>query len=216
MAEQEKRSRRGCLAYLGVVVALAAVVAIAAAWAGMRYSRRIVRDFTFDQPMTVSGALLTPDEQRELTEHASDFSAGLDRGKAEPLALTVAEANALIASDTNLVSLRNHFEVSAFAPGQISGALSFPAEQLALTPLRGRFINATGTFSVEVRSNQIQLNAVSLSTPSGRPFPSTFNRAIQMHNLATDLNVVPEITNALGRIKSVGVGEGKLLITPKR
>ncbi len=216
MAQQEKRGR-GCLFYLAIILALAGVVVIAAAWAGTHYSKRIVNEFTASQSMPMADIELSSDERVRLNDQISEFGTALRDGKAvEPLTLTVPQANAWIATDTRVVSLRHHFEFRSFSADQISGTMSYPGEQLGLMPLRGRFINATGTFSLEVRSNRIQFNAVSLSTPGGKAFPPTFAQAIRMRNLAAELNAMPQITNALKGVQSIEVRDGKLIILPKK
>jgi hypothetical protein len=106
---------------------------------------------------------------------------------------------------------RLHF---AFEDTNVLAQFSVPAEDLGLKPLKGRYVNATGTFTVGISNGVMNVNARALSA-NGTPLPETFLHRIQPQNFAYKLNHHPQASEVLSRLKEVRVSEGRLVIVPR-
>ena len=92
--------------------------------------------------------------------------------------------------------------------------MSIPAEQLGLDPLRGRYVNANGTFTMVLRDGRLFVNAESLSA-KGRPFPQDLLRAIRLRNLAGALNSNSQVNAVLTNLVTVAIKDNQLTLDPK-
>jgi len=83
-----------------------------------------------------------------------------------------------------------------------------------LKPLVGRYVNASGVFTVGVSNGLLNINAQSLSS-KGEPLPETFMNRISPQNFAFKLNQDPEAKPVIERIEAVRVEDGELVIIPR-
>src|ERR1041385_2797635 len=106
----------------------------------------------------------------QLHDRVDTFRDAVRDGDATPpLELSADEINALIATDPAFAALKNHLLVS-IESNQLSAQISFPAEDLGLGRLRGRYVNATGVFHVGIKTNELQVTA-ELLLVRGKPLP---------------------------------------------
>jgi hypothetical protein len=151
----------------------------------------------------------------QLHDRVDTFRESVRDGEAvAPLELSPDELNALIETDPSLAALKNHLFVS-ITNSQLRAQISFPAEDLGLVRLRGRYINANGVFNVGLTNGELLITAESL-TAKGRPVPRIFMREIATENLAGKLNDDPRAAVGLKRLQSIQVKDGKLVIVPKK
>ncbi len=208
------RKPRGCLFYTGVAIAISIVVLIIASYAGYRYAKSLVNQFTDTQPMDIPLVQLPESELVALRNRIGSFSEAVEQGSAsEPLVVTADEANALIATTPEMVTVRGrlHFE---FQGSNVLAQFSVPAEDLGLKPLKGRFVNASGTFRVDMTNGVLNVNAQTLSA-KGQPLPETFMNRISPQNFAFKLNHDAKAKEVLSKLKDVRVQDGKLMVFPK-
>jgi hypothetical protein len=131
-----------------------------------------------------------------------------------PVALSADELNALIETDPAFVALKDHLFVMING-SELGAQISFPAEDLGLVRLRGRFVNATGVFDVGLTNNELSVMVESLSV-KGKPLPTHIMRQIMGRNLAEKLNQDPKTVAGLKKLKAIEVKEGKLVVTARK
>ena len=210
MTEPGNKPRRGCLFYgcLGAIVMV--LIVILGGYLGFRAA---VERFTDSRPLVLPESRLSSAEVRQLQERIADFSRAVNEHRpAEPLTLSADEVNALIQKDPEWESLNGQLYVT-FEGTRLQAQISVPAEKLGSQRLRGRYLNATGTFAVSLRDSRLQVQAESLSA-KGRPVPESFMQHMRSRNFAMGF------TNAAGnaaleKLQDVAIKDGKLVIVPK-
>jgi hypothetical protein len=211
---QQTKKGRGCLFYGLMVAGILLLAILLLAFLGWRYARGLVNQFTDAQPMPLPEIKLTATEANRLQNRIESFRKAVEADKPiEPLILTADEINACIATDTNLAALKGHLYVT-IEDSRINAQLSIPAEDLGLVSLRGRYINAKGTFAVSLTNGLLQVAAESFSGKD-KPLPESIMRNIRGRNLAEKWNSDAQARNAFSQLESVQVQDGEIIITPK-
>ncbi|HYG22377.1 MAG TPA: hypothetical protein VEH04_06305 [Verrucomicrobiae bacterium] len=214
MNPQGKPAGRGCLFYAGVAVAISVLVLVAASYLGYRYAKGLVIQFTDTQPTVRAAPAMAASELNALHDRITTFIHSVQEGTAlAPLRISEAEANALFASGTNWRTVRGTV-VFDFDGSNVLAQFSIPAEDLGLKPLVGRYVNASGVFTVGVSNGLLNINAQSLSS-KGEPLPETFMNRISPQNFAFKLNQDPEAKPVIERMEAVRVEDGELVIIPR-
>lgn len=190
------------------------IVVLLGVYLGFRYAKGIVNQLTDIRPMPLPSVHLPQAQMFQLHDRVDTFQDAVrDDEPAAPLELSGDELNALIETDPAFAALKNHIYVSIDG-NQLRAQVSFPAEDLGLDALRGRFINASGVFDAALTNDQLRITAESL-TAKGKPVPRHVMRRIAAQNLAAKFNEDPRAAAGLKRIRSIEVKNGKLIITPK-
>lgn len=213
MAEPQQNRKKGCLPY----VIFATVVLLIGACFGLLYHHWMVNHLTDTQPMTLPSVKLPDLQMFQLHDRVDTFQEDVRDGEpTEPLVLSADELNALIETDPLLASLKlkDHLYVS-IKGDQLSAQISFPAADLGLARLRGRYINATGDFHVALTNGELIIMAKSLSV-KGEPVPGNIMREIASENLAERFNDDPRAAAGLKKLKSIDVKDGKLVIAARK
>lgn len=215
MNEPVRKVSRGCLYNLGVVGAITLLVLIVASFLGYRYAKRLITAYTDTEPMPVPSVQMPQPELNRLRDRIVVFSQAVEQGKsAEPLKITADEANALIVSNPELVTVKGHLYFSMEGTN-LHAQVSIPAGDLGLRPLQGRYLNATGTFKVVFTNGVLNVNAQSLSS-KGQVLPESFMHHIEPQNFAFKLNHDPRAKAVLGKIEDVHIEDGTLVVVPKQ
>jgi hypothetical protein len=212
---QQTKKGRGCLFFGCLVAGILLFAIILVAFLGWRYARGLVNQFTDAQPLPLPEIKLAADEATQLRNRIESFRKAVEEDKpTEPLVLTADEINGCIATDPNLAALKGHLHVT-IEDSRINAQLSVPAEDLGLDSLRGRYINATGTFAISLTNGSLQVTSESLSG-KGKPLPEYIMRQIRGRNLAEKFNSDAQAKAALRQLDSIQVQDGKIIITPKK
>jgi hypothetical protein len=215
MADPQQKRKHGCLFYLGIVGAVVLVMFALGAFFGIRYAKGLIGRLTDAQPVQLPTAQLPEAEMFQLHDRVDTFRDAVKNGEAaQPLAISANELNALIATDPSMAALKNHLYVSIDG-NQLSAQISFPAEDLGLVRLRGRFVNATGIFHAALTNDELRITAESLSV-KGSPLPRNIMREVAAENLADKFNQDPRATAGLKKLQAIEVKDGKLIIVPKK
>jgi hypothetical protein len=206
------KRRRGCFFYGCLTTLFLVLVFMVAGYLGFRYA---VSRFTDSKPLPLPAVVeLSPEETRQLRERITGFGTAVDHNQpTAPLTLTTDEANALIQSDPDWAFLKGQLYVS-FVSNQFKAQISFPAEKLGSKRLRGRYLNASGTFRVSLHDGQLQVSADELSA-KGEPVPENVMRHIRSHNFAASFTNA-QVNAVLNRLQEVDIRDGKLVIVPKQ
>ena len=215
MADPQQKRGRGCLFFVIVALAVSVVMLALGAFFGLRYAKGLVAQLTDTQPALLPTKQLPETQMFQLHDRVDTFrDAVRDGDPTPPLELSADELNALIATDPTFASLKNHLFVT-IEGSQLGAQISFPAEDLGLVRLRGRYVNATGVFHVAIVTNELQITAESLSV-RGKPLPRNIMREVAAENLADRFNQDTKAAAALAKLKSVEVKDGKLIVAPKK
>jgi hypothetical protein len=215
MADPQQRRKRGCLFYASILGAVLLFMLLLGAFFGIRYAKGLVNQLTDVQPMPLPTVQLSEVQLFQLHDRVDTFRDSVrDGDTVAPLELSADELNALIETDPALASLKNHLFVS-ITNSQLYAQVSFPAEDLGMVRLRGRYINANGMFNVGLTNGELQIAAVYLNA-KGHPLPRNIMREIARENLADKFNSDPRVAAGLKRLQGVQVKDGKLIIVPKK
>lgn len=215
MNEPGRKVSRGCLYNLGVVGAMTLLVLIVASFLGYLYAKRLITAYTDTQPMPVPSVQMSRPELDGLQNRIAVFSQAVEQGKTvEPLKITSEEANALIESHPKLVTVTGRLYFSMEGTN-LHAQVSIPAGDLGLRPLKGRYLNATGTFKIVFTNGVLNVNAQSLSS-KGQVLPESFMHHIQPQNFAFKLNHDPRAQAVLSKVGEVHIQDGTLVVVPKQ
>lgn len=215
MADPQPQKRRGCLFYLGIIGIISLIVFAFGAYFGLRYAHGLVGQLTDAQPAQLPTSQLPEAQMFQLKDRVATFRDAVKDGEpTEPLELSGDELNALIATDPAFASLKNHLYVTING-SELSAQISFPAEDLGLVRLRGRYVNADGVFDVRLANDELRIMALSL-TEKGKPLPRNIMREVARENLADRVNQDPRASAGLKKLQSIEVKDGKLVITAKK
>jgi hypothetical protein len=214
MTDPQQKRRKGCLFYGGITGALLVLVLLLGGYLGLRYAKGLVNQLTDTKPVPLPTVQLPEEQLFQLRDRVDTFRQAVRDGEiTEPLELSSDELNALIETDPALVALKHRLYVSING-NQLGAQISFPAEDLGLDALSGRFINAVGVFTIGLTNNELRINAESLIA-RGKPVPRNIMRQIAAQNLATKFNEDPKAGAGLRKLESIEVKDGKLVIVPK-
>lgn len=215
MTEPQPKRPRGCLFYVLIAAAVSAVMLVVGAFFGLRYAHKLVNELTDTQPAQLPTVQLPQAQMFLLHDRVDTFrDAVRDGDPTEPLALSADELNALIETDPSLAALKNHLFVTING-NQLGAQISFPAEDVGLVRLRGRFVNATGDFHVALTNGELRITAESLSV-RGKPIPRNIMREVAAENLADKFNQDPRAAAGLRKLGVIDVKDGKLIVVPKK
>lgn len=213
MSDQKRKRGWGC-SVLGIIaVGILLLVLCPAGYLGVRLARRQIKQFTDAQPVLLPASTLSPAAVAAVKQRVDSFRAALREGRAvEPLVLSGDEVNALIATYPGLRAFRDRLFVT-LGTNDINAQFSFPAEQLGLDPMRGRYINGQGTMLLVLHNGSVIMTLSSVNE-KGEPVPETLGRSIRGFNLADGVSHDPAAAAEAAKIQDVRVNDGKLVITP--
>ena len=185
-----------------------------AGYFGVQLARRQISQFTETQPIRLPVATLSPAHAAAVAQRVDSFRASLREGRpTDPLVLSGEEINALIATYPDLRPLRDHLFVIV-GTNDITAQFSFPADQLGLEHIRGRYINGEGKVVLIVHDGSVIMTLTSV-TEKGLPIPETLRRAIRGYNLADAVSRDSAAAAQAAKVQNPEVRDGKLIIAPK-
>jgi hypothetical protein len=216
MIPAEKLPRcRGCLFWGGLIAGIFLLFALLAGYAGYRYVRHLVYEYTDTKPAPIPAVRLSNTEITNLQQRVQNFDNAINQDKlVEPLILTAEEVNALIANANKSNSpspVRLYF---SFNDDRVQAQLSLPTDGFGLRMLRGRYFNGSGEFAVSLHNGRLLLHVRSLSVKS-RPLPERFMQSLRAQNFADSWTNNVEFDRALAKLQEVKIENGKLIVVPK-
>jgi hypothetical protein len=211
---QPPTKRRGCLFYGGIVAAVLFILVLIVAYAGYRYVRNMVDQYTDTKPIDMPAVQMSDAQTKALQERLKNFDKSLEAGKqTEPLILTADEINALMAAINKTNPVPVHLFVS-FNDNRVQAQLSIPTDVFGLKMLRGRYFNGSGDFRVSLHDGGLIVNAESLSV-KGKPLPDQFMQSIRGQNFADSWTNDEGFQEALGKLQEIKIENGKLFVFPQ-
>jgi hypothetical protein len=215
--EPPQRKPRGCLFYGCLTVAILALIAVllvgAGAYFGYRAVEEFVQEYAEDAPKPVPVVELPAEEVEAVQERIKKFRDALSAGKpTEPLVLTAAEINSLIAE---VPVLEGRLAVD-FAGDKVRGQVSLPLDALGFPAnvlFPGKYLNGNAEFRVGIEDGELVVRLESLEV-KGKRVPDTFVATLRTENLAREANT-PANAPHVAKIKSIEIKDDKLIISPK-
>jgi hypothetical protein len=216
MMPAEKPRRHGCLFWGGIIAGILLLLVLIAGYAGYRYVRHAVNEYTDTKPLEMPTVQLSGTEITNLQKRVRNFDTAIKADKpAEPLVLTSDEVNALIAennkSNSTLPPTRLYF---SFNDDRVQAQLSVPTDSIGLRMLKGRYFNGSGDFALSVHNGRLMLTVKSLSV-KGKPLPEQFMQSLRSENFAASWTNDVELNQALAKLQDVKIQNGKLIVVPK-
>jgi hypothetical protein len=208
------KPRRGCLFYGGILLTVCLVAVLIAALIGVHLFKKMVNEFTDTKPVPLPALDMTPAQIEQVRQRVAAFSEAVQAGTATPpLTLNANEIDAVIASSPDFQSIKDKVFVT-IENGQLKGQVSVPMGELGIRGFKGRYLNGVATVGVSLQNGTLLVFPQEILV-KGKPIPPSYMSAFRQQNLATGFNVNPGVSNALARLQSIEIKEGKLVISPK-
>jgi len=209
----ERKERKGCGRKLAIGCGTLVILAIVAAIGGYAYVNHLVNRYTSTTPGYVPDTEVSNEQARSLYDRVDRFAEGLEKGTAtEPLVLSADDINYLIASDPDFGALHGKTYVQ-IEGDTLRADFSLPLDQLV--PLgEGRYLNGTAAVQVGLVGGRPVIRISSMET-NGEKVPERLVEAIERSFPIDKVASNPDVASALGKLESVEVRDGKIVITPK-
>lgn len=201
--------------FYGCITGVVCLVAILVAFLlGLHLFKKMLNEFTDTQPMPLPSVQMPAAQVEQVQRHVAVFREALRAGKTPPaLELSSDEINALIANDPEFQGLRGKLYVT-LEGDKVKGQLSVPMSHIGLPLFHGRYLNGAGTLSVSFQNGNLRITPQEILV-KGKPLPGVYMERIRSENLAAQANDDPRSAEALGRLQSIEIKDGKLRIIPK-
>jgi hypothetical protein len=173
----------------------------------------LVESFTSDRPMVVSEVRMSAADIERLHQRIREFANGLSTGTAaEPLVLNADEINALVQDHLRSTSAPVAAEVRILGR-QLEGEVSIPLEGRDW-PLDGRYLNGKVVFAVGVVDGRAAAYIKDLRV-GDRYIPDLIREELSKEDILRDVyKEDSDLSRALSRIKSIEIGDGKVVLSP--
>ncbi len=209
---ENQTKQRGCFFYgclFAVILTLLAVVGGGiSAYLIYRYAVNSALPYTDTEPTPLPKVEMPPEEAKDLHARVDAFRTALDSGKpTEPLVLDSDDINVLIADNPDLRD-KVHVDIEG---DKLKGQVSFPLEGIGLSAFKGRYLNGKATLKVSLTDGLLNVTLDALEV-KGKPVPKTFIDQLRAKNLAEDATRNPENAEAIQKLESIQVKDGKVII----
>ena len=205
---------RGCLFYgclTSIVLLLIAGIMVVVA---IQYVKSLINTYTDTSPMVLPKVEMPAAEYEALEKRVGEFKESLDKSNGVPaLVLSGQEINALIANQPDAKVLKDKFHIS-LEGDQIKGQVSIPLGESHLPFTKGRYLNGAAAFKASLQNGILIVTANSIEV-KGKPLPEAFMSQLRNENLAKDVYRDPKKAEALRKIESIEVKDGKLIVKPR-
>jgi hypothetical protein len=209
-----KPRRRGCLFYGGITLVVFLVLVLGGILFGLHMLQRMVTTYTDTAPMALPQEKLPEPQLKQLERRLDAFRDAVQEGKpTPPLVLTAPELNSLIATETDLRTLRGKVHLAPKGD-QLEALVSLPLDQTGFRLVRGRYLNGTGVFGVSLTNGVLRVSPESFIA-KGRPLPDRLLQLVRDQNFAKNLNENPRSAAALSRLDTIQIKDGKVIITAR-
>jgi hypothetical protein len=213
-----KPKKRGCGKLIaigcGVLLVLAIIGGIAAFFGGKSIISRLVDNYTDTTPLQLPAIDAAQEEVDSLLTRADDFSEAIQHnGPIPELLLSARDINILIQNYPDW----NDFAGQVFVTindDKIQGQVSIPLDQVGADMFKGRYLNGSAVFRLDMNAGRLLLFADSIEV-RGKPIPEEFMKTFRTRNLAEKANEKPEVIAFIEKLSSIKVQGGYLHIVPK-
>jgi hypothetical protein len=209
------KARRGCFFYGCLAGILCLTIMLAAVLLGLHQLKKMLNQYTDTQPMALPEVQMSREQMEQVVKRVGAFRDAVQAERPTPrLALTADEINAVIATDPNFQPWHGKLYVS-IEGNLVKGRVSVPLADVGLSRFRGRYLNGEGVLAVSLQDGRLHVTAEQILV-KGRSLPGAYMDAIRKTDLAAGAQNNPDAAAALGRLDSIQVQDGKLVIVPKK
>jgi len=202
--------RRGCLFYGCLTCVVLALITVLLAVLAVRAVKNKVNAYTDAQPMQLPKVEMTDAEFDTLKQRVALFGDAMGQGRpAEALVLTERDINALLARAPNTKELADKVHVS-MSGNEVKGQVSIPLSGLGWLG-KGRYLNGEAAFKVSLENGVLIVTAEEVKV-KGQPLPESFMKRLRQENLAKDAYKDPKNAEAIRKLDSIQVEDGRAII----
>ena len=212
MTAEKPKQGRGCVFYGCLTLLILTTVGALTAYFVIRSAvRTFVSRYTEDHPARLPKVTTSEADWLELQSRVIPFSKALDSGSGgDELSLSPMDVNNLIAEEPALAFLRDHVFVT-IETNEIKAQISVPLDNLWL---KGRYLNGSSSFQLSLTKGILDVRLRSLQV-KGVDLPSNLTAILGQQNLAKDLNKDPRNQEKLGKLDSIQIQDGRILLKPR-
>ena len=206
---------RGCLFFAAVAAAVFLAASVLAAGLLVYYARGMIIANTDSAPTPLSGPEMPDAGYEDLEKRVEAFRTSLrETGEIPELVLSADDINALIARKSPAERYQDMLRVTIDGD-KMGGQVSLPLDKAGLPLPGGRYLNGAASFKVSMKDGVLIITADSLSL-KGKAVPPSLMAQLKNENLARNAYRDPRNAEALRRIESIEVKDGRITIKPRR
>jgi hypothetical protein len=170
--------------------------------------------YTETHPASLPTVQMSAAEMDALKQRIDNFQDAVRSGRpTPPLELSADEINALIQTDPNFAGVKGKLYLT-IEGSRLKGLVSVSLDDLGLRIFRGRYLNASGTFTVALHGGNLFVTPDVLVV-KGKPLPGVYMDKFRSRNLAETLNNNTRASVALNHLQEIRISDGKLILVPK-
>ncbi|MBI4327626.1 MAG: hypothetical protein HY674_20535 [Chloroflexi bacterium] len=213
--ETAKSKGRGCFFYGCLTGAILFILGAIALYFGARYAvKTVLNAYTETSPASLPKTGLSTNELARLQAQLEQFQAAVESQKeTEPLSLSGAEINALIANEPQLRRYQDQFSIT-IDRDQIKAQVSIPVDQLGFTSIKGRYLNGSAGLKASLEKGALVVRLQSLEI-KGQTIPPPVLDRLSQENLAAQAARDPDAVAFLQKLDAIEVADGKITLKPK-
>lgn len=214
---------KSCWFYGCISLAVIGVIGVAFIVGGAFWVKNkiigVALEFTSETPVELPEVEFSDEQMTTLEERIAKFQqAATNKEPAVNLELNSDEINALIKKSANLPGGKSPIYIELKgkeAEAQISIPLDMVADKVpGMGPLKGRYLNGTGTLRLQVQDGYFAAFIQSLEV-NGKPVPEEAMVQIRNQNIFKDAQNDPNMRKMIENFERVEIKDGKLIVIPK-
>jgi hypothetical protein len=213
--EESERPPWGSFLLLGffALSSFAMVALIVASFLVPRVIDSTIETYTDTQPRQIASAQGTPEQVDAIESRIDKFTDTVEKsGWAEPLVVSETDLNMLLHDDGDFDGAFN----LTLLDGQVKGDISLPLDMdLDLGPwersLRGRYINGSATFDVNVRDQKLNLELVDFEV-DGKHLPDWLLGRIGEQIRREGVLDTKDINEFIQKVGRLDVRQGEIVV----
>ena len=216
-SNEEQKNRSGCWKYGGIGCLVIIILVIVGVFLAYKGCKRVVGDMT--EKYTSIAAIDLPfveasqEEIDAVLSRVESFTNALEGdGTPEALSLTSKDINILINNHPKWKGLAGKAYVT-IEGNQLKGDISIPLGEIGKI-FEGRFLNGSAVFSVGMEAGRL-LVFLDSAEAGGEKLPENIMNVLRSQNMAEKQIERPEVKDMMGKLESIIVKDGSLIITPK-
>jgi len=189
------------------------VAALVASFFAYRALTGMIEQFTDIEPKDLPVIEADPDKTAALEEEVQTFADAVEKGTADkPLVLTEEDINTLIQHSEKWQELRGKLYVT-IEEGRVSGSVSIPLDDIRLSIVRGRYLNADVTLSISLDHGALEVYFTSIRVKD-KPLPEMLMTELTTYNFAQDFLRDPETRDLIRRFEKVEIRDDAVVLVP--
>jgi len=213
MADQKYNLKKIFACGCAVLLLFSCVLIILAYYGVKGVATKILDEYTETQPRALPEVTLPEEQLKAVQERVKTFAEAVKNDQpTDPLVLTADEINALIQQNEEFKTIPLKVYLT-FDDDKLNGEISLPLDEFG-SWFKGRYLNATASFSVSLAHDRLQVYAESLEV-KGEQIPDEYMKEVRTRNLAEDEMKDPEFAAVIEKLEEIAIQDGKLIVRAK-